>query len=124
MKITKKLSIFLGGLSLAAVVAGSAYAGSPFGTWERPSTGGQIEVYECKGGLGMKVLKSPKADSVGKVMMCGAKADGTNKWKGDLQSPEDGNTYSGHVTLINDKTLKLDGCAGKVCKGDEWKKIK
>ncbi len=124
MRIIQKLSIFLGGLSLAAVVAGSACAGSPFGTWERAATGGHIEVYECKGGLGMKVTKSSTPANVGKIMMCGAKVDGDNKWKGDLASPVDGKTYSGHVTLVNDTTLKLEGCAGKVCNGEEWKKVK
>ncbi|MGH1349343.1 MAG: DUF2147 domain-containing protein [Methyloligellaceae bacterium] len=124
MKITTKLSVVLGGLSVAAFVASAAIAGSPMGTWERTSNGANIEVYECKGGLGMKVTKSPTPAKVGKVIMCGAQTAGENKWKGDLLSPDDGKTYTGNVTLVDAKTLQLEGCAGKACKGETWTKVK
>lgn len=107
------------------LAATCAQAASPNGVWKRPKTGAHIQVSNCGGGLGMKVVKSPNKASVGKRIMCGAKAEGANKWRGDLTSSEDGNTYTGIVTLKGNK-LQLQGCVlgGLICKTEVWSRIK
>ena len=119
----KLLGIAVLSAGFAGISAQSAQAGSPYGTWKRPSTGAHIKVYKCAGGLGMKVVKSKKKSSVGKRLMCGAKKSGKNTWKGTLTSSEDGKKYSGTVKLIGSR-LKLTGCAMVVfCKSENWSRL-
>ncbi len=106
--------------------AGSAFAGSPYGTWVRPSTGTKVNFYECGGKLCAKIVAvkdASKKGTVGTVIMSGAAKTGDNKWEGDLLNTENGNTYSGYVTLTGGG-LKLQGCAlgGLVCTGETWQK--
>ena len=53
--------------------------------------------------------------------MSGASKSGENTWKGDLLNVEDGQTYSGVVTLTGGG-LSLKGCVlgGIICKGETW----
>lgn len=124
MTIIRK--VCLAAISLAALSV-SARAAEPFGTWTRPSTGAQISFYECSGKLCAKVVgvkDQSKKSMVGKVIMTGAAKSGDNAWKGDLLNLEDGNTYSGTVTLLSPNALNLKGCAlaGLVCKDETLKK--
>lgn len=119
--------VLKGALALAtlASVAGAAQAADPFGTWTRPSTGAQVDFYDCGGKLCGKVVgvtDQTKKETVGKVIMTGAVKSGDNIWKGDLLNLEDGKTYSGVVTLEGPKALNLKGCVfgGLVCKGETW----
>ena len=117
-------------LIAAATLAGFATAASaadPSGTWTRPSTGAKISFYDCGGKLCAKVVgvkDQTKKDMIGKVIMTGATKSGDNAWKGDLLNLEDGNTYSGTVTLISAGSLNLKGCAlaGLVCKDENLTK--
>lgn len=76
-------------MGLALAVSATALAASPNGTWIRPN-GAHVEVFDCDGGLGMKVTKSPDAAKVGKQIMCGAKSTAANRWEGNLLNLEPG----------------------------------
>ena len=54
------------------------------------------------------------------------KPDGANSWKGKVYNAEDGKTYTGVMTLVNDNALKLEGCVlgGLICKGETWKRAR
>jgi len=110
-----------------AAAATFAIAADPYGTWVRPSTGTTVSFYSCGGGLCAKIVgvKDPaKKDTVGKVIMSGAKKTGENKWEGNLLNTDNGNTYSGYVTL-DGGGLKLEGCAlgGVLCSGETWRRV-
>jgi uncharacterized protein (DUF2147 family) len=113
--------------TLAIVGAASmAYAGDPTGTWTRPSTGTVVKFYNCGANLCAKIVgvkDKSKQGTVGTVIMSGAAKTGENTWKGDLLNTEDGQTYSGVVTLSGGG-LSLKGCVlgGIVCKGETWSK--
>jgi uncharacterized protein (DUF2147 family) len=104
------------------VAATAAFAQSPFGTWTRPSNGTKVDFYACGGKLCAKVVASAVKANEGKVIMSGADKTGDNQWKGSLLNLEDGQTYSGVVTLEGPKALNLKGCVlgGIVCKGETW----
>jgi uncharacterized protein (DUF2147 family) len=104
--------------------APSAHAESPNGTWLR-SNGAHISVFDCGGGVGMKVVKSPEAAKVGKTIMCGAKKSAENKWEGSLLNLDDNQRYSGYVTLSGG-SLTLSGCVlgGIICNSDTWSRLK
>lgn len=115
-----------GAATLVSVAAMStlAQAGSANGTWLRDN-GAHVLAFDCGGGLGLKVTKSPEPAKVGKTIMCGAKPSGENKWKGSVLNLDDGQKYSGYVTLSGD-SLTLSGCVlgGIICKNDTWSRIK
>ena len=112
---------------LTAWLAGAATAADPFGTYMRPSTGGQVQFYDCAGKLCGKVVKvadPAKQDQLGKVILSGAAKSGDNAWKGNLLNLEDGKTYSGTVTVLDAKSIKLEGCTLAVlCKSETWTKV-
>lgn len=111
-------------LLAVATITTAAYAGSANGTWLR-SNGAHVLAFNCGGGLGLKVTKSPEPQKVGKTIMCGAKASGPNKWKGTVLNLDDNQKYSGYVTL-NGNSLTLSGCVlgGIICKNDTWSRLK
>ncbi|MFM2423567.1 MAG: hypothetical protein RL291_2097 [Pseudomonadota bacterium] len=120
---------FLGKITGAAVVAAAltvaAHAQSPVGSWTRPSTGTVIQFYDCSGKLCARITgvkDQSKKDTVGKVIMSGAEKSGDNQWKGSLLNTDDGQTYSGVVTLEGPNALNLKGCVlgGIICKGETW----
>ncbi|MGD9786313.1 MAG: DUF2147 domain-containing protein, partial [Hyphomicrobiaceae bacterium] len=93
---------------------------------ERPSTGTKVQFYECGAKLCAKIVgvkDASKKSTVGTVIMGGASKVAENKWEGDLLNTENGNVYSGHVTLSG-AGLKLQGCAlgGLFCSGETWRR--
>lgn len=106
------------------LAATAAFAQTPYGTWTRPSTGAKIDFYDCGGKLCAKVVASPKKEAVGKVIMSGAAKTSNNSWSGDLLNTDDGQTYTGVITLEGPGALNLKGCVlgGIVCKGETLKK--
>lgn len=113
-----------GAFALALLTASPVLAGSANGMWLR-NNGAHVSAFDCGGGLGLKVIKSPEPGKAGKTIMCGAKKSGDNKWKGNLLNLDDGQTYSGTVTLSGNN-LTLSGCVlgGLICKNDTWSRLK
>ena len=114
--------------AVAAAFAGSARADDPYGTWLRPSTGTQVNFYNCGGKLCGKIVAvkdQSRKGEIGTVIMNGASRTSDNEWKGDLLNTEDGKTYSGVVTLEGPNALNLKGCAlGFICRGETWQRVK
>ena len=114
--------------ALAGAFAGNARADEPFGTWLRPSTGTQVNFYNCGGKLCAKIVAvkdQSRKGEIGTVIMNGAAKSGDNEWRGDLLNTEDGKTYSGVVTLEGPNALNLKGCVAAIfCKGETWQRVK
>jgi uncharacterized protein (DUF2147 family) len=116
-------------VALAGGMATLAQADDPYGTWMRPSTGTQVNFYNCGGKLCGKIVAvkdQSRKGEVGTVIMNGAAKTGDNEWRGDLLNTEDGKTYSGVVTLEGPNALNLKGCAalGIICRGETWHRVK
>jgi uncharacterized protein (DUF2147 family) len=113
---------------LAGAFAGTARADDPFGTWLRPSTGTQVNFYNCGGKLCAKIVAvkdQNKKGEIGTVIMSGAAKASDTEWRGDLLNTEDGKTYSGVVTLEGPNALNLKGCVAAIfCKGETWQRVK
>ena len=124
MKLLHTVLVAAAALMVTVLMSQFAYAASPNGNWYRPKTGATIKVFNCGGGLGMRVIKSKTPSKVGKLIMCGAKKTSSNKWKGSIKNLDDGKTYTGYVTLNSARRLTLQGCAlgGLICKSDSWTK--
>ena len=57
---------------------------------------------------------------VGVQIFTGLRAEGANKWSGQIYNPEDGKTYDANVVLENANTLKVQGCVLFICKTKTW----
>ena len=45
----------------------------------------------------------------------------TNKWEGQIYNSEDGHTYSASISLVDQRTLRVQGCfLGFLCGGENW----
>jgi len=122
MKLLQSTLVAAATISATVLMSQFAYAASPNGNWYRPKTGATIKVFNCGGGIGMRVIKSKTPKKVGKTIMCGAKKSGANKWQGNILNLDDGKTYTGKVTLNSANSLSLAGCVlgGLICKSDTW----
>lgn len=123
----RTLKHFVIGAIMLTGAATSAQAADPTGTWMRPSTGTVVKFYNCGANLCAKITAvkdKAKQGTVGTVIMTGAAKSGDNTWKGDLLNTDDGQTYSGVVTLSGGG-LNLQGCVlgGIVCKGETWSRV-
>ena len=117
--------------SLIAAVVLATVAGSPIsaeagpeGVWLRPSTGGKIQSFACRGGLGLKVVASKTKAFIGETIMCGAGQTGPNSYQGSLRHLEQGKTYTGKVEFLGN-VLRLSGCImnGLVCRTEDWRRV-
>jgi uncharacterized protein (DUF2147 family) len=128
-------------LSLALPAAAFAAAEDAIGTWRDTDSGGILQVYSCGGGVCIKVVKPGKGrekddhnpnpalkgrSMAGVVLMSGAQKAGGDKWQGKLYNSEDGDTYTGYVTVVSKGELKLEGCVlgGLICKSRHWTREK
>ena len=117
-------------LALAAVAAlfvSPAMAADPSGRWVRPSTGTQVQFYNCGGKLCGKIVgvkEASRTKEIGTVILNGAVKSGENEWRGSLLDTDSGKTYSGVLTMEGPDALNLKGCAlGFICEGETWRKM-
>jgi uncharacterized protein (DUF2147 family) len=53
------------------------------------------------------------------------KAAGKNRYEGEIYNGEEGKTYTGSIALVNDTTLRIEGCVlGFLCGGETWTRAK
>jgi uncharacterized protein (DUF2147 family) len=129
---------------LCLAAATPAAAGDPRGNWMTDGGKAKIAIVSCGGALCGNIVAltepndpatgKPKTDSnnsdagkrtrpmVGVPIVIDMKPDSADKWKGQVYNAEDGKTYSGSITLVDTKTLSLQGCAmgGFICKSKTW----
>jgi uncharacterized protein (DUF2147 family) len=114
------------------------------GTWLTEQGKATVRIADCSGALCGTIVAlkepndpatgTPKTDKnnadpgqrsrpmIGVPVVLGMKPAGTDQWKGQVYSLEDGKTYTGSLTLQNANTLKLQGCVlgGLICKSSTW----
>ena len=127
---------------LAAPSARAQGAGEPTGIWLTQAGEARVRVSKCGGGIcGVIVgLKQPidsatgkpqvddknpnpalaKRPVIGLPLFSGMRATGPGKWSGQIYNADDGSTYVSHVSLAGPDTLKVEGCVGALCGGENW----
>ena len=60
---------------------------------------------------------------VGVMVLYNMVPDGPGKWSGTLYNTDDGHTYSGHLLEVNDKTIRIEGCALVICGGKNLSRL-
>ena len=124
-----------------ALFSTSALAGDPAGMWLTEDGEAKIKVAACGNAMcgsiawlkepNDKATNKPKTDKnnadaslrsrpiIGSPVLLSMKADGNDKWSGQLYNAEDGKTYSGNIALTGN-TLKVQGCVTIICKTKTW----
>lgn len=141
MKLLSSKFVLAGAAALAIIT--SAHASAPaVGTWMSADGGTKVRVTECGGKLCGHVIwlsdptgadGKPKTDKhnadaskrarplLGVQVVLGLKADGENKWSGQIYNADDGKTYQAHVMVVSANTMNVQGCVlGILCKSQTW----
>ncbi|MGO8954268.1 MAG: DUF2147 domain-containing protein [Rhodomicrobium sp.] len=141
MKQSAALGALAAGLCLMLGLASPAFASAEdaIGTWRDTQTGATTQIYSCGGGICVKILIPSKEHArdnynpnpalkgrsmVGVTIMSGASKAGADRWKGRLYNSEDGDTYTGYITVTGRNEVKLEGCVlgGIICKSRIWRR--
>jgi len=132
-------------LTLLFAAAGAAQA-SPVGLW-RAKDGAQIRVAACgKQKLcGFIAATSQRIDPAtgkppvdknnpdpkkrtrpiaGIEILIGMEPSGPGVWAGQLYNDDDGKTYDGKLKELGPKEIRIEGCAGALCGGQELTRLK
>lgn len=135
------------GVAVAALLAVAPAAdASPVGLW-RAKDGAQIRVSACgKGRLcGFVATTSPRIDPatgrapvdrhnpdpssrnrplVGVEILIGMAPSGPGEWSGKLYNDDDGRIYDGKLKELGPRAIRIEGCAGALCGGQELTRLK
>jgi len=126
------------GTSLAKAQAG----GEVSGIWLTQAGDAKVRVSKCGGGICGVVIwlrepinpatgkpqvddKNPnpalaKRPMIGLSLFSGMQASGPNKWSGQIYNADDGKGYASTVSVAGPDTLKVEGCVGSLCGGENW----
>jgi uncharacterized protein (DUF2147 family) len=117
-------------------------AGSPDGIWLTQAGDAKVRVSKCGTGIcGVVVwLREPidsltgkpqiddknpnpslaKRSIIGIPLFSGMHPTGPNQWSGQIYNADDGKTYASNVSVTGPATLKVEGCIGALCGGEDW----
>jgi uncharacterized protein (DUF2147 family) len=48
---------------------------------------------------------------------------GQNRWSGQIYNADDGKVYASNVSVAGPDTLKVEGCVGAFCGGENWTRV-
>lgn len=141
--MTRKSNVVVG-LALAALLLAPtvATADDASGTWLTQAGDARVKVSKCGAGIcGVVVwLRQPtdtdtgqpavdnknpnpelaKRPIVGLSLFSGMRADGANRWSGQIYNADDGRSYESHVSVAGPDSLRVEGCVGGLCGGETW----
>jgi uncharacterized protein (DUF2147 family) len=63
---------------------------------------------------------------IGSSVLLGLKPSGEAQWTGSLYNAEDGRTYTGKLTIVDEHHIKVSGCVlgGLICQTQTWTRTK
>jgi len=129
------------GLMTLAMTSSSVWAGDPTGMWLSQDGDVKMKVARCGDAICSTIawLKNPNdekakpkvdlnnADAskrsrpiMGSAIILPMKADGADKWSGQVYNAEDGKTYGGSFSLSGANKADLKGCVAIICKTKTW----
>jgi uncharacterized protein (DUF2147 family) len=129
------------GLMTTAMTSSPALAGDPAGMWLSQDGDVKMKVARCGDAICSTIawLKNPNDDKgkpkvdlnnadankrsrpiLGSAIILPMKADGADRWSGQVYNAEDGKTYSGSFALSGANKADLKGCVAIICKTKTW----
>jgi uncharacterized protein (DUF2147 family) len=127
---------------LGAPPAKAQAGGEVSGIWLTQARDAKVRVSKCGGGICGVVIwlrdpinpatgkpqvddKNPnpslaKRPMIGLPLFSGMQPSGPNKWSGQIYNADDGNSYASNISVSDPHTLKVEGCVGALCGGENW----
>jgi uncharacterized protein (DUF2147 family) len=130
---------------VAAVLAAPtarAQTGDPSGIWLTQAGDARVRVSKCGAhicgvvvwlrepvnpatGRPMVDDKNPnpalaKRPMIGLPLFTDMRVAGANKWSGHIYNADDGGTYASTISITGPDTLRVEGCVGAFCGGENW----
>lgn len=57
---------------------------------------------------------------IGLPLFRGMHPSGPNKWSGQIYNADDGNSYASNISVSDRNILRVEGCVGALCGGENW----
>ena len=127
---------------LGAAPAKAQASGDPTGIWLTQAGDAKVRISKCSGGIcGVVIwLKDPinpatgkpqvddknpnpalaKRPMIGLPLFRGMHPSGPNKWSGQIYNADDGNSYASNISVSDRNILRVEGCVGALCGGENW----
>jgi uncharacterized protein (DUF2147 family) len=143
---TAKFAALFATFAVSLVASGAATAQpvrtptepTPMGEWMVAKQLARIKIADCDGRLWGVVTweahpgidkKNPDPNlrtrpTLGMPILLGMTPTKTNQWDGKIYNSEDGHTYSANISLLDQNTLRVQGCfLGFLCGGENWTRV-
>lgn len=110
------------------VISPAPTAADPSGIWLRENGGARVRMAKCGDAICGTItwLKDPAntKSKVGQRVFFDMKPNGADAWAGKAFNPEDGQTYSGKITLSG-SSMTTAGCVagGWICRSVSWSRV-
>jgi uncharacterized protein (DUF2147 family) len=127
---------------IAATPAKAQGPGGPDGIWLTQAGDAKVRVSRCGAGIcGVVVwLREPidpatgkpqiddknpnpalaKRPIIGLSLFSAMRPARPNQWSGRIYNADDGQIYASKISVAGPATLKVEGCVGALCGGEEW----
>ena len=127
---------------LVGMPARAEVRGGPDGIWLTQAGDAKVRVSRCGAGIcGVVVwLKEPidpltgkpqvddknpnpalaKRPIIGLSLFSGMRSVGPNQWAGQIYNADDGKSYASHISVSGPDALRVEGCVGTFCGGEDW----
>ena len=124
----------------------AAVSGEPEGLWLARDGKAKVKVVKCGGSICGNIVwlrqpndnkgqplrdgrnKNPQLRTrpiVGLPILIGMRQISQNKWSGELYDPERGASFSGHLTVLGPRQIKVTGCKFTyLCKSYIWHRLR
>ncbi len=132
--------------SLLGSVAVEAQSAEPTGVWQTQAGDARVKVSKCGGGLcGVIVSMRDRIDPatgkpavddknpdpalknrpmIGLSLFSGMRPVGANKWSGTIYNADDGSSYASNISVASPDVLRVEGCVGAICGGENWTRMR
>ena len=122
------------------VASGTALAAdpSPIGDWRVKDGYANIRIDNCGGKMWGIVAWEQKAGkdaenpdpakkgrpTLGMPILLAMAPTKPNRWEGEIYNSNNGKIYSSNISMVDENTLKLEGCVlGFLCGGENWTRV-
>ena len=131
---------------LGAAPAKAQSEPDPSGIWLTQAGDAKVRVSKCGAGLCGTVVwlkdfidpatGKPQIDDknrnpalakrpiIGLSLFSDVRPVGPNKWSGNIYNADDGNTYASTISVSGPDSLRVEGCVGPLCGGENWTRAK
>lgn len=144
MNSTLKLFLTLAFLFGGWTVVHAQEDAAPVGVWLTEKGDARIQVSQCGSALCGKVVwlreaidpatGRPQTDSknpnsslasrpmIGVQLFIGMQPAGPGRWAGRIYNADDGGVYDSKIAWMGPNALRVEGCLGAICGGENWTK--